>query len=148
MQNQISIRVRVNAERPDFRVFASYFFGDDLHDYDSDGNSIPVTSKQWTELYMQSRQQPDLSFNIWPVTKVPLILEVSSFIAANANRIAYFLARETNGEIVDDRNQPIPLESLLESLGEFDLEGRLLLADKGIWRQATETNPYPNLSSR
>ena len=45
MSQRFDIKVKINSERPDFRVFASYFFGDDLYNYDSDGNSIPVTSR-------------------------------------------------------------------------------------------------------
>ena len=70
MSQRFDIKVKINSERPDFRVFASYFFGDDLYNYDSDGNSIPITSKNWTELYMTSRQNSDLSFEIRPISNV------------------------------------------------------------------------------
>jgi hypothetical protein len=54
MNEKFSIKVKVNAERPDFRVFGAYFLGDDFHSYDSEGNSFPVSSGAWTELYMSS----------------------------------------------------------------------------------------------
>ena len=147
MRQLIDIKVKVNSERPDFRVFATYFFGDDLYNYDSDGNSIPVTSKNWTELYMRSRQNKDLCFEIWKTNDNPLIFEVSSEKLETANIIAYFLARETKGEILDEENNIIPIENLIEKMGDFNLTERLKLADKSIWRKATEENPYPNLTN-
>ena len=141
----MEINVKIIKERPDFRVFATYFFGNDFHNYDSDGNSFPVTSRNWTQLYMSSRQESNLSFEIWPLNESPLILSVFSENSENAYRIAYFLARETNGAILNENNESIQLDSLLDKLGDFDLEERLFLADKSIWRQATDENPYPNL---
>ena len=147
MNQRFDIKVKINSERPDFRVFASYFFGDDLYNYDSEGNSIPVTSRNWTELYMTSRQNSNLSFEIRPTIEDPLILQVSSEKAENANIIAYFLARETKGEILNDSNEIISLTSLIEKMGDFNLQERLSLADKSIWRKTTEANPYPNLNN-
>jgi hypothetical protein len=148
MRQLIDIKVKVNTDRPDFRVFATYLFGDDLHNYDSDGNSIPVTSKNWTELYMCSRQNNELCFEIWKTSENPLIFEVSAEKIEIANIIAYFLARETNGEDLDKESNSIPLEYLIEKMGNFNLKERLKLADKSIWRKATEENPYPNLANR
>ncbi len=142
-----NIKVKVNLERPDCRVFATYFFGDDLYNYDSEGNSIPVTSKNWTELYMRSRQNKDLCFEIWKTNDNPLIFEVSSEKIETANIIAWFLARETRGEILDEENNIIPMENLEEKMGGFNLAERLKLADESIWRTATEENPYPNLTN-
>ena len=96
---------------------------------------------------MTSRQNSNLSFEIRPTDEDPLILEVSSEKAENANIIAYFLARETKGEILNDSNEIISLSSLIEKMGDFNLQERLSLADKSIWRKTTEANPYPNLNN-
>ncbi len=146
MKNQFKLKVKVNSKRPDFRVFASYFFGDDLYNYDSDGDSLSVTSKDWTELYMSSRSDSDLCFEIWPIDKNPLTLEVTSEREENVNRIAYFLARETNGEVTNERNESVPLDRLKEKVGDFNLDERIVIADNSIWRKATKENPYPNLN--
>ena len=146
MHNPYILKVKVNSKRPDFRVFASYFFGDDLYNYDSDGNSVTVTSREWTELYMRSRSNPDLHFEIYPIQENPLVIGVSSQKEENVYRIAYFLAKETNGKVINENNEALPLESLKEKMGDFNLAERLLLADKSIWREATEENPYPNLN--
>lgn len=141
------LNIKVNSERPDFRIFASYFFGNDLYNYDSEGNSILVTSKNWTELYMCSRKDSDLNFDILPINENPLILEVTSENIENVYRIAYFLARETNGEIINEKDEILSMESLIEKMGDFNLKERLFLADKSVWRIATEENPYPNLNN-
>jgi hypothetical protein len=146
MNERFSIKVNVNSERPDFRVFGTYFFGDDFHNFDSEGNSFPVSSREWTELYMKSRQNKDLWFDIGWINKVStLILEVTSDKIENVNIIAYFLAKETNGEIFDDTDKPISLDTLKNKMGNFDLKARLLLAEQSIWRKSSETNQYPNL---
>ncbi|WP_055442520.1 hypothetical protein [Lacinutrix himadriensis] len=147
MTDKFNIKVKVNSDRPDFRIFASYFFGNDLYNYDSEGNSIPVTSKNWTELYMSSRNNSDLNFDIWPINENPLILEVTSGNVENVYRAAYFLARETNGEIINEKDEIQSLENLIEKMGDFNLKERLLIADKSVWRKATEENPYPNLNN-
>lgn len=145
MKKLMEINVKINSERPDFRVFATYFFGDDLYNYDSEGNSTPVTSKIWTELYMRSRQNKGLHFEIWKTNNNPLIFEVSSEKVENANIIAYFLAKETNGDILDKENNIVKLESLVENMGDFNLKERMTLAKNSIWRKATDEHPYPNL---
>ena len=146
MNERFSIKVNVNSERPDFRVFGTYFFGDDFHNFDSEGNSFPVSSREWTELYMKSRQNKDLWFDIgWINKESTLILEVTSDKIENVNIIAYFLAKETNGEIFDGTDKPISLDTLKNKMGNFDLKARLLLAEQSIWRKSSETNQYPNL---
>jgi hypothetical protein len=145
--DKFKLRVKINSNRPDFRLFATYLFGDDLHHYDSDGNSYPVNSRVWTELYMSSRKNPKLSFEITKENEQPLIFEVSSGWEVITNVISYFLARETSGEILDNNNQSISLDILKNKMGDFNLDERLLLADKSIWRQSSDQNPYPNLTT-
>jgi len=142
-----SLKVKIHDKRPDFRVFASYFFGEDLYNYDADGDCVSPTSKDWTELYMRSRNNPDLHFKILPVSNNPLLLEVSSTSKEIVCQIAYFLAMETQGEILDKSNKIGSLDSLKEKMGDFKLQERLQIAENSIWRKATEDNPYPNLNS-
>ncbi len=146
MNENFSLIVKVNAERPDFRVFGCYFFGDDFHDFDSEGDSFPVSSRNWTELYMCSRKFQKLWFDIcWIEKDNKSVLNVTSDKIENVNIIAYFLAKETNGTVIDAENNPVILESLIKNMGDFELETRLLLAQKSIWRKSSETNQYPNL---
>ncbi|NDV60548.1 hypothetical protein [Bacteroides sp. 519] len=146
MNDNYLLKVKINSKRPDFRVFGTYFFGDDFHNYDSEGNSFPVSSREWTELYMCSRQIKDLWFDIsWINKDDTSILEVTSNKIENVYIIAYFLAKETNGEVFDNTDKSVPLETLKLKMGDFELERRLQLAEQSIWRKSSETNPYPNL---
>ncbi len=146
MNEKFSIKVKVSSERPDHRVFGSYFFGEDFHNYDSEGNSFPVSSREWTELYMRSREVQGLWFDIcWVHKEDKSLLEVTSNKLENVNIIAYFLAKEANGVILDNTGNLVPIETLKNKMGDFDLESRLVLADKSIWRKSSETNKYPNL---
>ncbi|PID70499.1 hypothetical protein CSB37_02310 [bacterium DOLZORAL124_38_8] len=137
--------VTVNLKRPDFRVFGSYFFGDDFYNYDSEGDAFPVTSKDWTELYMCSRQNNNLFFEIIKIKDKPLLFEIESCNEENVYRVAYFLARETNGFVKKENGDDIILESMFNKMGDFNLQERLKIADSSIWRKASEENPYPNL---
>lgn len=146
MKEDFSLKVKVDAERPDFRVFGCYFFGDDFHEYDSEGDSFPVSSRKWTELYMCSREHKNLWFDIcWVEKDDKTILKTTSDKIETVNIIAYFLAKETNGTVFDEKNNPVILESLMKNMGNFELESRLLLAEKSIWRKSSEANHYPNL---
>lgn len=146
MNDTFSLKVKVNAERPDFRVFGTYFFGDDFHNYDSEGNSFPVWSRTWTELYMRSRQEKEAWFDIsWIDQSDTSMLKVSANNIENARMVAYFLAKETAGEVFDNNDDFVPLETLENNPGDFELEARLLLAAQSIWRKSSATNPYPNL---
>jgi hypothetical protein len=148
MPHTAKIKVKINAERPDFRVFSAYFFGNDCHNYDSEGNSYEPYSRTWTELYMCCRANSDLQFNIDDIDQEPLIFEVSAKTVEIVHIVAYFLAKETKGEILDEKNHVIPLESLLSKMGNFDLSTRLKLAENSIWRKSSVENPYPNLENR
>ncbi len=141
---KFSLKVKINSERPDYRVFGAFFFGEDLHNYDGDGNSYPVWSRNWTELYMCSRENGQ-SFDISPDNEEETILKITAERQEDVNALAYFLAKETNGEILDADNQIIDAETLKSQLGDFDLENRLRLAKESIWRQTSAENPYPNL---
>ncbi|ATA89153.1 hypothetical protein CAPN001_13090 [Capnocytophaga stomatis] len=141
---QFSLKVQINEQRPDFRVFKAFFFGDDFHNCDSDGDASPVYSRNWTELYMRSRENKQW-FDIQCIEKDNLIFEITSDTEENVYQIAYFLAKETNGTILNDENQIINKDNMFSKMGNFNLEERLHLAEKSIWRKSSKENPYPNL---
>lgn len=138
------INVSVNSDRPDFRVFGTFLFGDEMHNYDSEGDSIPVYSRVWTELYMNSCEN-ELCFSIDKLTDEPFVFEVSSKQESTMYAVAYFLARETYGEIRDEDGNILLFSEVVEKMGDFNLKFRLELADHSIWRQTSEENPYPEL---
>ena len=138
------INVLVNSDRPDFRVFATFLFGEEDHNYDSEGDSHAVYSRDWTELYVSSRAI-DLCFSIDKLTNEPLVLEVSSKQESTTYAVAYFLARETYGEIIDKEGNYLLFSDVAALTGNFPLEKHLAIADHSIWRTTSEENPYPDL---
>ena len=141
---QFSLKVKINGQRPDFRVFKTFFFGDDFHNCDSDGDAFVVYSRDWTELYMRSRENGQW-FDIQCIEKDNFIFKITSDTQENVCRIAYFLAEETKGVILNNENQIINHDDVILKMGNFDLKERLYLAEKSIWRKSSEDNPYPKL---
>jgi hypothetical protein len=135
-QSEYIVDVAANGPRPDFRLFIPFLWNEE-HDVDSDGNSYNPASRTWTYLYMSSREIPDQTFEINEVSNQPIQFRVISTNEHLANRVAYFLARETNGDIIG-------IETGKEKIGDFNLEQALERADKSIWRKSTLENPYPN----
>ncbi|HEX8328048.1 MAG TPA: hypothetical protein VF629_10950 [Hymenobacter sp.] len=140
-----SIRIKVNGLRPDFRVVTSFIW-DDFYNTDSEGNSYNPASREWTWLYQCDRQRANYSFEIESVDESPGVFEVNATTEALGSRVAYFLARETNGSILDDEGFEAPIDSIAGKLGSnFNLLEALNRADNSIWRKSTLDNPYPNL---
>lgn len=131
--------VQINSERPDFRLFWIYLWGE-KHNIDSDGDSFNPASREWTELYMSSREIKNKTFEIGKIKDEPLVFEILSDDRHILNRVTYFLKRETNGTTKETD------ETLILSMGnDFNLEEALKRADESIWRKSTLDNPYPNL---
>lgn len=141
---QFYLKVEIKEQRPDFRVFKAFFFGDDFHNCDSDGNASPVYSRDWTELYMRSRENNQW-FDIQCIEKDNLTFKITSNTEENVYQIAYFLAKETKGVIINRKNQIIDANDVISRMGNFNLEERLLLAEKSIWRKSSKGNPFPNI---
>ncbi len=132
------IEVQINSERPDFRLFWIFLWGEN-HNIDSDGDSWNPASREWSELYMSSREIDNETFDIGKINDDPLVFEVLSNNRDILNRITYFLKRETKG-ITKDTD-----ETLIQNMGKgFNLEEALERADKSIWRESSLDNPYPN----
>lgn len=143
---KIILKVKTATEKPDFRVFNAFFFGDDFHNNDSEGDCKEVWDRHWTELYKRCRQDTSKWFDISPANNSDKsILEVSAGEEKDVYAVAYFLAKETQGEVLDIDHNPIALEALTQKIGDFPLQERLALADKSIWQLSSEENPYPNV---
>jgi hypothetical protein len=137
--------VKPSGLRPDSRLVISFLWKD-LHNVDSDGDSYNPASRTWTELYLANRECSSEVVDVAPVQADPLVLKIQSESQVLAHRVAYFLTRETAGEVGPTIGTSIPLEELATQLGaDFDLDCALRRADHSIWRSATEANPYPNL---
>jgi hypothetical protein len=143
-EKEYVLRILINGERPDFRVFSVYLWGDD-YNFDSEGDSYNPASRTWTWLYMSSRVVEEY-FEIGQVSKQPLIFEVISPNVSIASRVAFFLAKETCGQIIGSDNSLRPYDYLTDKLGkDFNLSEALMRAEQSIWRESTLENPYPNI---
>lgn len=56
-------KVHVIGERPDFRVFIDLLHVQ-IRNIDADGNSNPVNSRNWTDLYIKDREGSDPAVEI------------------------------------------------------------------------------------
>ena len=139
-----TIQVIINSDRPDFRTVWIFLWGEN-HDIDSDGDSSNPASRTWTQLYMKSREEENELFEIYPIEENPLIFEVASENIYLANRVAYFLCRETKGKLIDGHMNENNCNILENELGDFNLAIALKRADECIWRKSSLENPYPNL---
>ena len=138
--------VKPAGARPDFRLVIAFLWAE-MHNVDSDGNSDNPASREWTELYLKNRENTSEVVDVSPVETSPLILAVDSDIEHLAARVAYFLARETHGEVAVGAGRYSSPEALIPRLGDgFDLAAALRRADGSVWRRSTLTLPYPNLS--
>lgn len=138
------INVLVNSDRPDFRVFTTFLFGEEDHDYDSYGDSFPVYSRTWTELYVSSRES-DRCCSIDKISDDPLTFEVSSKQESIMYALAYFLARETFGQVVEKDGGILLFSDVVKLTGDFPLNKHLAIADQSVWRTTSVENPYPDL---
>ena len=140
--------VRPSGARPDFRLVITFLWSE-MHNVDSEGDSHNPASREWTWLYLQDRARPENIVEVHAVELEPLVLAIDSEQAVLAARVAFFLARETNGEVASETAVFTSADSLLPRLGiDFDVIEALRRADQSVWRSATEENPYPNLSTR
>lgn len=143
MEHKLS--VVVNSPLPDYRLFSAFIWGDS-HSVDSDGDSYNPASNTWSYLYVGSRELHGQNFEIHQVEETSLVFEVSSENELMARRAAFFLVKETNGQIHWADGMLYRFDFLSDMLGEdFDLSLALQRADESIWRKSTLENPYPNL---
>ena len=144
MRTEKIIFIEISNERPDFRLVATWLWNGP-HDIDSDGNSDNPASRQWTELYLCSRQNSDEMIDISPVSENPLILRVNGSTSEMVSRAAYFLAVETNGQLFTDEalSNSIGLEDLKLQVGNFDIENAMKRTRESRWRKSSIDKPYP-----
>jgi hypothetical protein len=140
--------VKHTSFRPDFRLVLTFLWGDDRN-CDTDGNSRNPASREWTELYCRNRENPAEVFDVSPVTKEPLVLEVESPHKWLAARVAYFLAVESAGFVADTPDGPYTApEELISKVGDFDVAAAKGRVDQSVFQGSTLEDPYPNLRRR
>ena len=135
-------RVRVTGDRPDFRVFIGLLYAD-MHDVDTDGNSIPVYSREWTSLYMKDRESEEPYIEI-ERAEDERFFEIESASPRLEELAALYLC-EFCGDLIEANGQRLSSDAVdsLDSEYAADLErGRA-----SIWHQSSERVPYPNLEA-
>jgi hypothetical protein len=147
-QMKSSLFIRPAGPRPDFRLLITFLWSE-MHNVDSEGDAHNPASREWTRLYLKARAHPDDVVEVHPIDLDPLVLAIDSAKADLAARVAFFLAREANGDVASVPGAFTSTDSLLPHLGiDFDLTRALQRADASVWRSATAENPYPNLKTK
>ena len=146
-----SYRISVRTARPDFRIIVDMFMvnsASDVDDVDTDVNCANPADRNWTELHISSRNTDGRELVVNPVSKEPLLLEVSSDDLPLASLVALYLAEHCMGQIFDGQGDEVSPDFLLNRLRfNDDMISGLDRARCSVWHKATIGNPYPNLQS-
>jgi hypothetical protein len=132
-------------ERPDdFRLVAVFLWGDD-QDVDSDGDSYNPASREWTELFLHTREYHTEQVSITPCQTEPLIVSIRSLQKYIAARTAFLLAKYTNGKVSNEESGPYQdADTIIPDMGkEFDLEEAWTRFWEHRFIRSTLENPYP-----
>ena len=137
----------VNAERdrPDFRLVVTYLWHD-LYNVNTDGNSPNPASRDWTELFIQNRQDETETVDIVAAMEDPLILLIESQTDHLAARTAYFLAEFMSTGISDAQDGPFREPATIQhAIGTgFDVTEAMARVQSSPFMNSTLDNPYPN----
>jgi hypothetical protein len=121
--------VKIDRERPDFRVFIDLLFGPDWH-VDTEGNSHPVNSRTWTSLYIADRTRKEPPVTIEASEDDPGLFQLYLFLCSGS-------AIATPEGALDDA-QRVALQA--------SYSAELQRAAQALWHQSSDSNPYPNLT--
>lgn len=117
----VKFYVRAARPRPDFRLVLAFVWGDEV-ETDTDGDSRPVDSREWTELYAQNRHRRGDVFDVSPASDEPLVLEVRSEHEWLAAAVAHLLSKTTGGGVSAQTDGPFASPgSVLGRVGAFDI---------------------------
>ena len=93
-----SLQIIVSGPRPPYFQVAEHLWGIDCN-IDSDGNSVTPEDRQWTELTVCLRSNPEQRVDIDPLSYDPLILVVRSSDQTLCRQTAEFITSVSGGEI-------------------------------------------------
>ena len=130
--------------RPDFRLVVEFIWGEG-HNCKTDGNARHPASREWTDLWIRSREVDASVVEVEPVSEDPLVLVVSSESPDLAARMALFLQEECGCLVQSDsENGPlVPASELASATGVFNVAKAWEASKASRWRRATEEDPYP-----
>lgn len=119
----------------------------DIHNLDTDGDSLNPASREWTFLYLANRENKNEYATISQDEEKVDVYLIESSTEEFGYLLTYFLAEEMNAivSLNDDFANLIEQKDLKAKLSKYNLEEALNRTKNSIWRQSTLENPYPNL---
>lgn len=135
--------VRIDRERPDFRVFIDLLFGPGWN-VDTDGNSHPVNSRTWTSLYIADRKRKEPPVTIEASENDANLFEVESVSTRLEELAALYLFLCSGSAIFAPMGA---LDDTQRMALQASYAAELQRATRALWHQSSDSNPYPNLPS-
>ena len=135
-------QVKVIGNRPDFRVFIELLYGFGRN-VDTDGNSEPVSSRIWTDLYINDRESDTPSVEISASRDNIDIFEIKSKSAELETLAALYLFLYC-GSFISFNGTELNQGELARLRTRYSVQ--LERVKKSIWHQSSDDNLYPNLS--
>ena len=135
-------RVTIHQNRPDFRVLIDLMYGAGRN-VDTDGDSIPVNSRIWTELYIADRESHTPHIQINASRSDPNIFEVKSESQELETLGALYLFLYCGISISDGSHELD--QSEIQYLKER-YAVQLQRAENSIWHLSSDQRPYPNIT--
>ena len=136
------IRVTVENPRPDFRVFVDLVYGYGRN-VDTEGDSNPIYSRTWRDLYIKDRESEDPSIEIYSEDNFPLIFEIDSK-SKRLEELAAIYMYNFCGTSIANENGIVSKEEIETLRKKYTKE--ISRANESIWHQSSEINEYPNLA--
>ena len=134
--------VVVSGHRPDFRVFIDLLYGPGRN-VDTEGDSLPVNSRNWTCLYIADRETDDPAVEIAAAEDEPVRFTVSSESPALEQLAALYLFLYCGSAIANAEG--ILSDEDVRALQEKHSDA-LARASTSVWHESTDAKPYPNLA--
>ena len=132
-------KIKLCGQRPDFRVMIDLLYGFG-HNVDTDGNSIPVNTRDWTKLYMQDRESTTPRLEIFPQEEFMCCFSKDQRSQELASVYLYEYCRTQ----IYFENECLSVKQIERMLNKYPQEFKR--ANASIWHQSSDENPYPNLS--
>lgn len=134
--------VKIDRERPDFRVFIDLLFGRGWN-VDTEGNSHPVNSRTWTSLYIADRTRSEPPVTIEASEGDPCLFQVDSASARLEELAALYLFLCSGFAIVAPEGT---LDAAQRLALQTNYSVEIQRAAEALWHQSSDSNPYPNLT--
>jgi hypothetical protein len=132
--------VEIDRDRPDFRVLVDLLYGHGRN-VDTEGNSYPVNSRTWTELYIKNRESNDPAVDIALREGAPATFEITSGSSRLEELAALYLCIFC-GQSLSHEGVYLPPERISQLRTTYAME--LARAEASVWHQSSDAYPYPN----